>query len=181
MSTRPLMEVEGFRELQEKLKALASDRQKFTEIIKVLRKAAQGTVRVARQNVPVSRKAHVVSGKRTKKTLPPGTLKKALGVISGRRNSGNPVVYVGPRAKGNWDGFYGAFVEYGHNIYRTGFRRKRSASSRARRFNATGATGRTKPNVYMKRTYSQTKAQVTAETVNSVTKYIQKRIDALSK
>lgn len=175
------MQVEGFKEFQDKLKLLASDKQKFTEIIKVLRKAAQGTLRVARTQVPVSKKPHLVSGSRTKKTIQPGALKKALGVINAKRKSGNPVVYVGPRAKGNFDGWYGHFVEYGHAVYRGGFKRKRSASKKAKKHNASGAVSKTKGNPFMDRTYSMTKGQVTEETVGNVSKYIQKRIDALSK
>jgi HK97 gp10 family phage protein len=181
--SRPLVEITGFRELQEKLKRLANDRQKRAEILKVLRKVAQGTVRVARQTAPVSKRPHIVSGKRTKKTIQPGALRKSIGVITGRKGQAkdNPTVYVGPRAKGNFDGFYGHFVEYGHNVYASDFKRKRSSSDKARAHNNAGAKSRTTANPFMKETYDTTKGQVTQETVKSVEKVIQKSIDRLSR
>ncbi|MCO6149060.1 HK97-gp10 family putative phage morphogenesis protein [Flavobacterium sp. NRK1] len=179
--SKPLIEVTGFKELQQKLMQLADDRQKKSEMVKILRKVAQGTVKAARRNAPESKKAHYQGGNRTKKVIQPGALKKSIGVITGKRTNGNPVVYVGPRAKGNFDGFYGHFVEYGHNIYRGGFKRKHSASVKAKKHNASGVTSTTKANPFMKKTYTETKGAVTAETEKSVVKYIQKSIDRLSK
>jgi HK97 gp10 family phage protein len=178
-----LTEITGFPQLIEKIKTLANDKQKKTEILKILRRVAAGTVQVARREAPVSDKPHLVSGKRTRKVIQPGALKKAIGVIQGKRGAAkeNPTIYVGPRAKGNNDGWYGNFVEYGHNIYKKGFKRKHSVSGKAKAHNAAGAKRRTKANLFMARTYSQTKGQVTQEAAASVTKYIQKRFDALSR
>lgn len=160
--SKALVEITGFKDLEQKLKALANDKQKKTEILRILRKVAQATVKAARRNAPKSKKAHLISGKRTRKVIQPGNLAKSVGTITGRKGGAriNPTVYVGPRAKGKHDGFYGNWVEYGHKV-------KGGGKSRALPF--------------MKTTYSQTKGQVTKESEQQVAKYIQKRINALSK
>ena len=177
-----LTQITGFTELIQKIRQLASDKDKKAEMVRLLRNVAIGTSRVAKRNTPISKRPHLISGSRTRRIVQPGNLKKSIGVITGRKGKAktNPTVYVGPRAKGNNDGFYGNFVEYGHNIYRTGFSRKRSSSESARRHNTSGAISRTSENRFMERTYDQTKGQVTAETEAKVVKFIQKRIDKLS-
>lgn len=177
---RPLFEIQGFDVLRQRIERLANDRQKKAEITKILRRVAQGTVKVARRMAPISDKPHVVSGRRTKKTIQPGALRKSIGVFTSKRSGENALVYVGPRAKGNFDGWYGHFVEYGHNIYNKGARRMHSASERARNHNNSLSRGRTTAQPYMQETYSQTKGQVTAESEKAVAKYIQKSIDRLS-
>lgn len=180
--SRALIEVEGFPELLRRLRELANDRQRKTAMTRVLRKVASGTARVAKLKAPKARKAHLISGKRTRRVVQPGNLKKSIGVITGRKGAAreNPTVYVGPRAKGTADGFYGNFVEYGHNVYRAGFQRQRSSSASARLHNNSGAASRTKAIPFMAQTYEQTKGQVTAETEKQVVAYIQKTIDRLS-
>lgn len=174
-----LIEVTGFDVLQARIKLLANDKQKRTEILRVLRAVAMGTTRVAKRNAPKSKKPHLISGKRTRQIVQPGNLKKSIGTITGR-NKENPTVYVGPRAKNNNLGFYGHFVEYGHNIYKQGAKRKHSASERARAHNNSIAQSRTAANPYMQKTFDETKGQVTAETADKVAKVVQKTIDRLS-
>lgn len=93
-----VVQIEGFQELQQKLKVLGDDRGKRKSVERVLRKAARSTVVAARGEVPV----------RT------GNLKKSIGVVRARR-SRDPLLYVGPRGGRRYknDGFYGGFVEQG--------------------------------------------------------------------
>jgi len=180
--SKTIVEIEGFAELRDKLQKLGNDKAMLAEMRGVLRKVAQSTVKAARQQAPVAKRPHWIGGKRSKKKLAPGNLKKSIGVITGKKGSAksNPVVYVGPRVKGSFMGFYGAMVHDGHNVYREGFKRKHSSSSRAKAHNASGAKTRTRANPFMERAYSQTKGQVTPEAEKSVAAYIQKRIDKLS-
>lgn len=171
--SRSLVEIEGFAELQQKIMNLADDRSKKRELISVLRQVAATTVRVAKQNAPVSRKPHKGRGK----TINPGTLKKSIGVIVGKKGSAkdNPVVFVGPRAKGSNDGWYGHFVEYGVNVYNKGFKRKRKAGA-----NNSAAVRRTKANSFMQKTYQQTGGKISDEAATKVAAFIQKKINKLS-
>lgn len=175
--SKPLVEITGFKELQAKLVQLADDKSKRTEVLKILRVVAQPTVKAARSNAPISKKPHTVSGSRTKQTIQPGNLKKSLGTITSK--SKNPTILVGPRVKGNFNAFYGAMVEEGHNVYAKGFKRKRSAS--ARLSNNAAAKSRTTGKFYMKKSFELTKGQVTTDAEQRVAKYIQKTIDRLSK
>jgi len=178
--SRQLVEITGFPELIDKLKALGDDKKKKAPMLRVLRKAAQTTLKAARQNVPKSKRPHFVGGKnRQRKLIQPGNLKKSLGVINARRSK-NPMVVVGPRAKGNQDGWYGHIVEYGHIIYRKGFKRKHSRSARARAHNLAGAIRHTNPREYMKLTLRQTQGGVYAEAEARLAQLIQKEIDKLS-
>lgn len=180
--SRSLVEITGFVELQRKLMLLADDKKKKAPVLRILRKVAQGTVKVAKRKAPVAKKAHWIGGKRTKKKIIPGNLKKSIGVITGKKGAArtNPTVYAGPRTKGANDGFYGNFVEYEHAIYNKGFKRKRSASAKARLHNASGVKSKTTAIPFMRDTYNETKAQVTAETEKGVVAFIQKEIDKLS-
>lgn len=177
-----LVEITGFAELQRKLMLLANDKQKRAPMLKVLRKVAQGTVKVAKRKAPVSKKPHLISGKRTRRMVQPKNLSKSIGTITGKKGAAktNPTIYVGPRTKGVNDGFYGNFVEYGHNIYNKGFKRKRSVSAKAKAHNAAGAKSSTTAIPFMRDTYDQTKGQVTAESEKSVVAFIQKEINKLS-
>ena len=155
---KSLVEIEGFNVLNAKLKALNNDKIKRREMLKVLGQIANPTVKAARTQAPQSAKAHLISGKRTRKIIPPGNLKKSIGKIRGKKGLGktNAVLYVGPRSKGRKnDGWYGMFVHNG--------------------------TRHQKANVFMDRAYAQTKGKVTADAEQKVTKYVQKQIDRLSK
>lgn len=184
---RPFIEIEGFPELMEKIKQLGDDKSKRQEVLKVLRQVANATVNVARANAPISRKPHLVSGSRTRKVIQPGALKKSIGTITGK--SENPTILVGPRAKGNFDGWYGNFVENGHNVYRNENNRKvflksgrrKSVLARITKKRIGNITGRTRADLFMSRSYDQTKGQVTADAEKKFAAYIQKQIDRLSK
>jgi HK97 gp10 family phage protein len=170
-----LIEVEGFAELQNKLKTLSNDKSKKREVIAILRQVANSTVKAVRQNAPISKKPHKARGK----MIQPGNLKKSIGVIVGKKGDAknNPTVYAGPRAKGKNNGWYGHFVELGHNVYKKGFKRKRSKGAN----NSAGMTNTTKANAFMQRAYQQTGGRVLKESEQRMVKFIQKRIDKLSK
>lgn len=172
--SRELVEIQGFTELLSKIKELSSDKDKKREVIAVLRKVAAATVKVAKQNAPIAQKQHKARGK----AISPGNLKKSIGIIVGRKgeSKNNPVIYVGPRAKGNNDGWYGHFVEYGVNVYKKGYKRKRKKGA-----NASAAISRTKANPFMQRTYEQTSGRISQEAAQKVAAFIQKRIDKLSR
>ncbi len=152
---KDLYQIDGFEELQRKIKQLP-DNVKKKEMLKVLGQVATPTVKAGRQQAPISKKKHVISGKRTRKLIEPGNLKKSIGKIRGKKGLGkeNAVLYVGPRSKGRKnDGWYGMFVEYG--------------------------TKKQNANPFMKKVYQQTKGKVTADAERKVARYIQKQIDKL--
>lgn len=152
--SKQLVEITGFKELQRKIELLGNDRVKRREMLKLLRQASKATVKAARAIAPISKKEHVISGKRSRKVIQPGQLKKSIGNITGKSKT-KAVIYVGPRTKGKvHDGFYGAFVH--------------------------GGTTTQKANPFMDKAYKQTKGAVTEKTERSVTRYIQKQIDRLS-
>lgn len=167
--SRPVVEIEGFRELQEKIKLLANPRDKKREVLLILRQVAKPTITAAKSFIKDSKKPHKVRGK----LIQPGNLKKAIGAITGKQE--NPTVYVGPRAKGSFYGFYGHFVHDGVNIYRKGFKRKRKRGA-----NASAALRRTTGNPFMQKANQATDGQVTADAERKVAAFIQRRIDKLS-
>lgn len=156
--SKPLAEIQGFGKLLQKIKALGSDKVKKREVLKILRQVATPTVKAAKSETPVSKKAHYQTGKRTKKRIEPKNLQRSIGKIVGKRGRAkiNPVLYVGPRSKGRkYDGWYGGFVH--------------------------GGTVKQKANPFMKRAYKTTKGGVTRDAEAKVAKYIQKQVDRLSK
>lgn len=172
---KSIVEIEGFDVLQRKIKQLGDDRDKQREVKAILRRVARPTVKAARSFAPKSSQPH-----RARKTLiNPGNLKKSIGTITGRKGNSkkNPTIYVGPRVKGKHDGFYGAWVHDGVNIYRKGFKRNRKGN---KGYNASGAKTRTNPQPYMDKAYNATKGKVTADAEKGVAKFIQKKIDKLS-
>lgn len=173
MSNKAIIEITGFKELQGKIKKLANDKDKRREILSILRNVAGSTVKAARNFTPVSKKPHVARGI----IIQPGNLKKSIGVIIGRRGQAkiNPTVYVGPRAKGRYDGWYGHFVEEGVNIYRKGFKRKHKRGA-----NDSAAISRTKGKHYMRKAYQLTEGKITKEAEQRTAKFIQRRINKLS-
>lgn len=164
-----LVEITGFIELQEKIKLLANDKDKRKEILLILRQVAKPTLMAARSLVPTSRKAHWARGK----LIQPGTLKKSIGNITGKQE--NPTIYVGARAKGSNEGWYGHFVEKGVNRYNKGYRRKRKAGA-----NNHAAIGRSTGTPFMAQAYAQTDGQVTGDAEAKVAAFIQRRINKLS-
>lgn len=168
--SKPLIEIQGFAELQQKLKQLSSDKDKKKEILLILRQVAKPTIQAAQSFVKDSKKAHKARGK----LIQPGNLKKAIGTITGKQE--NPTILVGPRAKGTFNGWYGHFVHDGHNVYAKGFKRKHSGGG----VNDRAAKKRTTANPYMKKGAAVTEGQVTADAEKRITVFIQRRIDKLS-
>ena len=170
------VDVQGFEELRAKIMMLANDKSKKTEIIGILRQVASGTVSVAKANAPMSNKPHFAR----KKLVTPGGLRRSIGVIVGRKGKAkdNPTVYVGPRAKGANNGWYGHFVEEDTNVYARGYKRKK----RTRGANiGSGAAVKVKPGQhFLKKAYETTEGKATAESADKIAKYIQRRIDRLS-
>lgn len=164
-----LVEITGFRELQEKIKLLADDKDKRREVLLILRQVAKPTLQAAKSFAPISKKTHRARGK----MIAPGNLKKSLGNITGK--SDNPTIYVGARAKGNNDGWYAHFVEKGHNIYNKGYKRKHKAGA-----NDHAAKGKTKATPFMAKAYQATGGQVTSDAEQKVAAFIQRRINKLS-
>lgn len=173
MSSKSIVEIEGYEELQQKIKKLENPKDKRREVLSILRNVSRSTVKAARNFAPISKKSHVARGK----VIQPGNLKKSIGTITGRKGSAkdNPTVYVGPRAKGNHDGWYGHFVEEGVNVYNKGFKRKRKKGA-----NDKAAVRRTKGQYYMKKAYAATQGQVSSQLEKQTARFIQRRIDRLS-
>lgn len=169
MSSRPLVEITGFAELVERLRLLSNDRDKKKEVLLILRQVANPTLRAARGFIVNSKKQHKARGK----LIQPGNLKKSLGTITGR--SENPTIYVGPRAKGNNNGWYGHFVHDGVNVYNRGYVRRRTRGA-----NSGAARGRTTGNPFMTKANEVTNSQVTTDAERRITAFIQRRIDRLS-
>lgn len=170
---KSVIQIEGFDELNSKIKQLSNTRDKKTNVLGILRNAAKSTVKAARNFAPVSKKPHKARGK----VIQPGTLKKSIGTITGRKGSAkiNPTIYVGPRAKGRYDGYYGAWVHEGVNLYRSGFKRKRKRGA-----NNKAALRRTEGNPFMDKAFKVTQGKVTAELEKNTARYIQRRINKLS-
>lgn len=173
--SKPAIEISGFAELKAAIIRLSNDKDKRTEMRLLLRQIAKPTLQAAKVMVPKSSKPHLVSGKRSRKIIQPGNLQRSLGFINGKQE--NPTVYVGPRAKGNMDGWYGHFVEYGHNVYRPGFKRSRKAGAN----NSAGVKSKTRAKPFMQMAYESTGGGVTAEAEKRVAAFMQRRIDKLSR
>ncbi|QLE02885.1 HK97 gp10 family phage protein [Galbibacter sp. BG1] len=170
--SRSIFEIKGFKELEQKIKKLP-DKAKKREMVKILRKSAQTTVKAARQEAPQSSRPHYLRGG---KKIQPGNLKKSIGVQVARKAK-NPMIVVRPKSSGKYDGFYGrAFVIFGHNVYRAGFKRSRKGN---RSRNSLGAKAVIKANPFMNRAYQRTEGKVSQESLKSTEKYIQKLIDRL--
>lgn len=152
--SKSLVEIEGFDQLRQQISKLGKDSLKRREMLKILRQSAKATVRAAKREAPVSAAPHLVSGRRTRKVIQPGNLKKSIGNITGRSKT-IPTIYVGARAKRNHDGWYAHFV---HGGTRSGIQ----------------------PNPFMDRAYNQTKGQVTPDLEQKVARYVQKQINKLS-
>ena len=167
------VDVQGFEQLKQKIRLLADPKEKKREMLLLLRQIAQPTLNASKQLVPVSKRAHVAR----RKKIQPGNLKKSLGMIVGRKGEAkeNPTIYVGARAKGSFDGWYAHFVHEGVNIYRKGFKRKRTKGA-----NMASAISRTKGNPFLRNAYNQTEGKVTADSEKKVALFIQRRINKLS-
>ena len=168
--SRSVVEITGFKELQNLIKDIGDDKNKRKESLILLRQIAKPTLDVAKQMAPVSKKVHEARGKK----IQPGNLKKSLGNITSK--SKNPTILVGPRAKGKNDGWYGHFVHDGVNIYRKGFKRKHKKGA-----NNSAALSRSKANPFLRKAFETTEGKVTKDAEQKFEKFLQRRIDKLSK
>jgi HK97 gp10 family phage protein len=86
---------------------------------KLIKYAIIPAVNEAKRLAPVAKRAH-----RSKYGwIKPGTLRDSIGPIDMKRSK-NVTVIVGPRVKGRYgkalSGYYGMWIEFGHNIRRSG-------------------------------------------------------------
>lgn len=157
---KQLFEVNGFNELQAKIKTLSNDKDKRKPVIAILRKSAASTIKAARGLAP--------------KDTGVGAKSIKFQVL---RNARVPMGIVGPRSSGKYDGFYvRQFVIPGHNIYRAGFKRNRQGN---KNYNATGAKSKVAPNYFMNKAQQLTQGKVSTEALASMEKFIQKQINKL--
>lgn len=168
--SKSVVEISGFKELQNLIKDIGDDKVKRRESFTLLRQIARPTLNVAKQLVPVSKKVHIARGRKIK----PGTLKKSLGNITSK--SKNPTILVGPRAKGKNDGWYGHFVHDGVNVYRKGFKRKHKKGA-----NNSAAVSRSKANPFLRKAFETTEGKVAKDAEKKFEQFLQRRIDKLSK
>lgn len=175
--SKSVVEITGFEELQRKIILLSNDKDKFREIRLILKREAESTVKAAKSIVRVSRRPHW--GRSEK--IYPGNLKSSIGTIIGRKGQSkiNPTVYAGPRVKGSHDGWYGAMVEGGHNVYRKSFKRKSHKRGSTQRY-ASKAIGFVKPKPFMAPAYKMTKGLVGRNIEKKTARFIQRRINKLS-
>ena len=161
--------VTGFEELKRKIELLASDKDKKTEMLLILRQIAKPTLNAARVLAPVAKRKHTARGV----VIDPGNRKKSLGNITGKGE--NPTIYVGARAKGVNKGWYAHFVHDGVNVYSKGFKRKHKKGA-----NSHAAIRRTTANPFLTKAYESTKNTVTTDAERKMALFIQRRIDKLS-
>lgn len=197
------IKITGFDELTNKIKKLGNDKDKRKEVLSILRQVAKPTLEASRQTVPVSKSRHFSRGK----FILPGNLKKSLGLITATKSE-NPTIVVGARAKGKFDGWYAHFVSEGHEYVagngesnfvfsarqfrNTSVRNKRSEEKKQRKnkrhskstkaaLRKTGRIKMTKPNKFLRRAYEATQSAVTLDAERKFEKFIQRRINRLSK
>lgn len=158
--SKSITEVQGFEVLNKQIQRLGKDSLKRREILKILRQGAKATVRAAKNEAPVSKAIHTVSGKnRVYQRISPGNLKKSIGAVTGRSKT-VPTIYVKARKTKAFNGYYGPIVIRGVKKGKFG--------------------SKFKGNPFIDRAYNQTRGQVTAVTEKSVARYVQKQIDKLS-
>lgn len=111
-----LFEIEGFDQFQKAVQDLPQ-RQKRTEILKLLRRVAKPMRTAARNAAPVVDPKRLPRYRYTKGggkvPIPPMNLKKSIGIFNGKSKT-YPNVLVGPRTRGTkYLGYYAAWLEYG--------------------------------------------------------------------
>ena len=87
--SKSLIEIEGFAELEKKIKALGNDKVKKREVLKILSQVANPTVKAVKALTPVRS----------------GIGKKSIGKKNMRKTV-NAVLYVSPRSSKRADGWY---------------------------------------------------------------------------
>lgn len=103
MASSDLTKIEGFKELNAKLKRLP-DKLKRTEIIKIQKRVADPIIKAYAQALPVG----VKDKKRNGTTYQKGTLSKSVKAVTvpARKVGGNPSIVIRPAKKGKLDPWY---------------------------------------------------------------------------
>ncbi len=170
-----LIQIEGMQELIAKIKLLADDKDKRKETLLILRNVAKPTMQAAKYFAP--------RGKGNKNRAG-GSLQSSIGLITAK--SENPTILVGPRVKKGMkkaamgrntfgDGWYGAMVDQGHNVYRNpNPKRKNTRSKRSR------VVGFVPGVKFMEQAKNSTETFATKDLQEKMTSFIQRRIDKLS-
>lgn len=176
MSSFADIDVEGFEELRQKLLLLANDKDKRRESLVILRQVARPTLAVSKMLVPVSQKAHYAR----RQKINPGNLKESLGLITGKSKD-NPTIYVGPRAKGRFKGWYGHFVHDGHKVYNNPGQGRNKLKRYRQRRRPEVVSKQVQGNPFLTRAYEQTRGRVTSDAEVKFARFLQRRIDKLSR
>jgi len=157
-----VFEIEGFKELNAKLKRLP-DKVKRTEVLKVFRRVVKPIEKAYSEALPVGR----IDKKRFGTIYPKGTLSKSVKVatVPASKVGGNPSVVIRPGKKGKYDAFYKFMV------VRKGFK----GSGRGSRNGAN-----TVVEVARNKALANAGGRAQKEAVDKTAKYIQKQIDRLS-
>lgn len=159
------VQIEGIEKVQRVLKRLP-DKLKKRSIQKMFKVALKPFVSTARDQVP-------------KDT---GTLRKSIGLITGRSKE-FPSVHVGPRVKkrraiaklrasGTKVGHYGSGGWYGHFVEYGAPKRRRLRK---------GNTGKTEKNPYMDRSIKQDRPKIERNVMNDLIGFVNKHAKRLAK
>lgn len=170
MENNTLFEIDGFDELNVKLKKLP-DRVKRLEILKIQRRAMRPAVEAYRRELPQSDSGstrYVKKGKSKTQGIShvAGNLKKSVRVktVPAKYTDGNPHLQVLPDKTGKYDGYYKFMV------VKKGF----TGSGRGSRIGHNTVVP-----VARDKAYEATKGRILDDAAEKIKKYIQKRIDTL--
>ena len=164
-TTSDILKIEGFDELNRKLKQLP-DRVKRTEVIKIQKQVAKPIIKAYATALPVGEK----DKKRFGKTYVKGTLSKSVKAetVAARHTGGNPSIVIRPAKKGQYDPFYRFMVV-----------KKGAKPGSIKRGSRKGIN--TVVEEARDKAISATNATAERQSAEKTAKYIQKQIDRLSK
>ena len=164
-TTSNILKIEGFDELNRKLKQLP-DRVKRTEVIRLQRQIAKPIIKAYSAALPVGDK----DKKRFGKTYVKGTLSKSVKAetVAARYTGGNPSIVIRPGKKGQYDPWYRFMVV-----------KKGTETGSIKKGSRTGHN--TVVEEARDKALQAAKGKATAENADKTAKYIQKQIDRLSK
>lgn len=165
MENNTFFEIDGFDELNEKLKKLP-DRVKRLEILKIQRRAMRPAVEAYRRELPQSDSGSSRYVDRNRIRHVAGTLKKSVRVrtVPAKYTDGNPQVQVLPDKTGKYDGYYKFMV------VKKGF----TGSGRGSRIGHNTVVPEARD-----KAYEATKGRILDDAAEKIKKHIQKRIDTL--
>lgn len=164
MSKLDVTQVEGFDELNKKLKQLP-DRVKRTEVLKIFRRLAVPLVKAYAAELPVGS----IDKKRFGTLYPRGTLSKSVKTetVPSGKAGGNPSIAIRPGKKGKYDSWYKFMV------VKKGT--KTGSNARGSRIGKNKVVEEAK-----NRAWSRTQGKTTQEATDKTAAYIQKQITRLS-